>query len=121
MFIFYFFFLFHLSDAEVVWCQEEPMNMSAYTHIAPRLCTAMKALGRGNTDDIKYVGRAPFAATATGFYSAHGRGQTELVQEETYAPYIVRSYLIQRPLMVEITTNKILFSDFTCKVVQFKE
>ncbi|CAK9137937.1 unnamed protein product [Ilex paraguariensis] len=29
-------------NAEVVWCQEEPMNMGAYNYIAPRLSTAMK-------------------------------------------------------------------------------
>ncbi|KAL3579201.1 hypothetical protein D5086_020705 [Populus alba] len=38
-------------------CQEEPMNTGAYSYIAPRLCTAMKAMGRGSWEDIKYVGR----------------------------------------------------------------
>lgn len=73
-------FDYDLVDAEIVWCQEEPMNMGGYNYIAPRLCTAMKALGRGTMDDIKYVGRAPSAATATGFYQAHVQEQTELVQ-----------------------------------------
>ncbi|KAM7258056.1 hypothetical protein ACFE04_013797 [Oxalis oulophora] len=68
-------------NAEIVWCQEEPMNMGAYSYIAPRLCTAMKALGRGNMDDIKYAGRLPSAATATGFYQAHVKEQAELVQK----------------------------------------
>lgn len=57
------------------------MNMGAYNFIAPRLGTAMKALNRGTVDDIKYVGRAPSAATATGFYQVHGKEQTELVQK----------------------------------------
>lgn len=70
-----------LSDAEIVWCQEEPMNMGAYHYVAPRLSTAMKALGRGNIDDIKYVGRGPSAATATGFYQVHVKEQTGLVQK----------------------------------------
>jgi len=64
-----------------VWCQEEPMNMGAYSYINPRLLTAMKALGWGRIEDIKYVGRAPSAATATGFYSVHVQEQTELVQK----------------------------------------
>ncbi|KAI8006870.1 hypothetical protein LOK49_LG07G00979 [Camellia lanceoleosa] len=56
------------SHAEIVWCQEEPMNMGAYHYITPRLSIAMKALGRGGMDDIKYVGRTPSAAMATGFH-----------------------------------------------------
>ena len=68
-------------DAEIVWCQEEPMNMGGYSYISPRLGTAMKALGRGTVDDIKYVGRAPSAATATGFYTVHVKEQTELVEK----------------------------------------
>ncbi|KAL6652773.1 hypothetical protein ACP70R_011698 [Stipagrostis hirtigluma subsp. patula] len=68
-------------NAEIVWCQEEPMNMGAYSYISPRLLTAMRALGRGTIEDIKYVGRAPSAATATGFYSVHVQEQTELVQK----------------------------------------
>lgn len=70
-----------LSDAEVVWCQEEAMNMGAYSYILPRLCTAMKEINRGNVEDIKYVGRAPSAATATGFITVHTKEQTELVHK----------------------------------------
>lgn len=57
------------------------MNMGAFYYIAPRLYTAMKELNRGTIDDIKYVGRAPSASTATGFYSVHVKEQTELVQK----------------------------------------
>ncbi|KAH9603701.1 hypothetical protein KSS87_007452 [Heliosperma pusillum] len=68
-------------NAEVVWCQEEPMNMGGYSYIAPRLFTAMKSVGRGNIDDIKYVGRPPSAASATGFLMVHVKEQTELVHK----------------------------------------
>lgn len=67
-------------NAEIVWCQEEPMNMGGYHYISLRLLTAMKALGRGTFEDIKYVGRAPSAATATGFNQVHVREQKELVE-----------------------------------------
>ncbi|CAK7325637.1 unnamed protein product [Dovyalis caffra] len=67
-------------NAEIVWCQEEPMNMGAYSYIAPRLCTAMKAVGRGSWEDIKYAGRGPSASTATGFLQVHKNEQAELVQ-----------------------------------------
>ena len=68
-------------DAEIVWCQEEPMNMGAYTYVLPRLITSLKALGRGGYEDINYVGRAPSAAVATGFLSVHLKEQAELVQK----------------------------------------
>ena len=57
------------------------MNMGAYSYIAPRLCSAMKSLGRGTIEDIKYVGRAPSAATATGFYQVHVKEQNEIVHK----------------------------------------
>ncbi|KAF7820480.1 2-oxoglutarate dehydrogenase, mitochondrial-like [Senna tora] len=68
-------------NAEIVWCQEEPMNMGGYTYILPRLISAMKALGRGGYEDVKYIGRAPSAATATGFYKVHLKEQAEIVQK----------------------------------------
>jgi len=57
------------------------MNMGAYNYIAPRLGTAMKSVNRGTIEDIKYVGRLPSAATATGFLQVHFKEQTELVQK----------------------------------------
>ncbi|KAF6164381.1 hypothetical protein GIB67_037538 [Kingdonia uniflora] len=68
-------------NAEIVWCQEEPMNMGAYSYVAPRLCTAMRAMGRGTMEDLKYVGRIPSAATATGFHQSHVKEQAGLVQK----------------------------------------
>ncbi|XP_050208860.1 uncharacterized protein LOC126659602 [Mercurialis annua] len=68
-------------NAEIVWCQEEPMNMGGYNYILPRLYRAMKDLGKGVCiEDIKYVGRDPAASTATGFSSMHTKEQSELVQ-----------------------------------------
>ena len=57
------------------------MNMGAYSYVLPRLHTAMKELGRGTVEDIKYVGRAPSAATATGFITVHVKEQAELVEK----------------------------------------
>lgn len=30
-------------NAEVLWCQEEPMNMGGYTHVVPRFDTCLRA------------------------------------------------------------------------------
>lgn len=32
-----------LAQAEIVWCQEEPMNMGAWTYVQPRIETALRA------------------------------------------------------------------------------
>ena len=59
------------------------MNMGAYkyNYVSPRLRTAMRALGRGSFEDIKYVGRAPSASAATGFPSVHVQEQSELLKK----------------------------------------
>lgn len=53
------------------------MNMGAYGYVAPRVATAMS---ESNRDNVKYVGRAPSAATATGFGATHTKEQKELIQ-----------------------------------------
>lgn len=69
-------------NAEVVWCQEEPMNMGAYFHVQPRLISCLKSEGRAVPDGrIAYVGREPSASTATGFGEVHKREQAELISE----------------------------------------
>ncbi|KAH7446693.1 hypothetical protein KP509_01G068700 [Ceratopteris richardii] len=68
-------------NAEIVWCQEEPMNMGAYSYITPRLATTMRSINRGAYEDIKYAGRAPSAATAIGFLAVHVKEQAELIQK----------------------------------------
>eukprot|EP00004_Rigifila_ramosa_P005116 TRINITY_DN1557_c0_g1_i1.p1 TRINITY_DN1557_c0_g1~~TRINITY_DN1557_c0_g1_i1.p1 ORF type:complete len:961 (-),score=180.18 TRINITY_DN1557_c0_g1_i1:10-2787(-) len=57
-------------NAELVWCQEEHMNMGAWSYAEPRIeaATGKRA---------KYVGRSPSAAPATGW---HGRHENELKQ-----------------------------------------
>ena len=55
--------------------------MGAYNYVSPRLRTAMRALGRGSFEDIKYVGRAPSASAATGFPSVHLQEQSELLKK----------------------------------------
>ena len=60
-------------NAEIVWAQEEPENMGAWTYVVPRIHTAIKANNPGDPrrHEIRYVGRPPSAATATGFGARH--------------------------------------------------
>ncbi|MBL8628979.1 MAG: 2-oxoglutarate dehydrogenase E1 component [Rhodospirillaceae bacterium] len=66
-------------NAEVVWCQEEPANMGAWTFVDRRLEYAMEGI------DLKakrpfYAGRAPAASPATGLMKTHVKEQNQLVE-----------------------------------------
>jgi 2-oxoglutarate dehydrogenase E1 component len=62
--------------AEVVWAQEEPRNMGAWTYVAPRLRAVT-----GNEMVVRYVGRPERASPAEGYEAAHKREQARIVAE----------------------------------------
>ena len=66
--------------ADVVWCQEEPRNMGAWTFIEPNIEWAMRQVGGKHTRP-SYAGRAASASTATGLASRHAQEQKALVDE----------------------------------------
>ena len=66
------------SDAEIIWCQEEPKNMGAWTYISPLIEEVMVKIKSKNVR-INYVGRSEQASTATGLFSRHIQEQKELV------------------------------------------
>ena len=68
------------SKAEIIWCQEEPANMGAWTFIDRRLEQILRALG-GDYLRPTYVGRFPSASTATGLHDRHKREQAALVDQ----------------------------------------
>ncbi|NNC90366.1 MAG: 2-oxoglutarate dehydrogenase E1 component [Akkermansiaceae bacterium] len=57
-----------------VWCQEEPLNMGAWTYIAPRL---QKTVG----SRVRYAGRDRASSPAPGSKAMHLREQKMLVEE----------------------------------------
>ena len=57
-------------NAEVVWCQEEPKNMGAWSFIDPYLEWVLTQVDFGQTRP-RYIGRPAAAATATGLMSKH--------------------------------------------------
>jgi 2-oxoglutarate dehydrogenase E1 component len=67
-------------NAEVVWCQEEPRNMGAWTFVEPRIEDVLRDLKLPETRP-RYVGRAEAASPATGFLAVHQREQRALVEE----------------------------------------
>jgi len=67
-------------QAEMVWCQEEPQNQGAWTHMEPPLEMILTRLGAAQTRP-RYVGRRMSASPATGLMSKHKAEQDALVDE----------------------------------------
>src|SRR6478736_4905925 len=61
-------------SAKLVWCQEEPQNMGAWTFIEPRLRTLF-------CSEIAYAGREASASPAVGALARHKREQARLVAD----------------------------------------
>jgi len=64
--------------AEVVWCQEEPENMGAWSFVDRRIERALAGLNVKATRAV-YIGRPEAASTATGSARTHVKEQTDLV------------------------------------------
>ena len=62
------------SGVKLVWCQEEPENMGAWTFMEPRLRTMF-------CREIAYAGRRPSASPAVGSLVLHKREQARLVAD----------------------------------------
>jgi 2-oxoglutarate dehydrogenase E1 component len=66
--------------ADVVWCQEEPMNMGGWSFVDRRIEAVLGDIG-GTARRPLYVGRAEAAAPATGLLKRHNSEQAKLVEE----------------------------------------
>jgi 2-oxoglutarate dehydrogenase E1 component len=67
-------------DAEMVWCQEEPKNMGAWSFVEPYLEWVLDTIG-GKKRRTRYAGRPASAATATGLMSKHIAQLNQLLDE----------------------------------------
>jgi 2-oxoglutarate dehydrogenase E1 component len=67
-------------DAEMVWCQEEPKNMGAWSFIEPNLEWVLDHIGARHRR-VRYAGRPSSAATATGMMSKHMHELKALLEE----------------------------------------
>jgi 2-oxoglutarate dehydrogenase E1 component len=67
-------------NADIVWCQEEPKNMGAWTFIEPNLAWVLDHVTpKGRR--ARYAGRQSSASTATGLLSKHIHEQKSLVDD----------------------------------------
>jgi 2-oxoglutarate dehydrogenase E1 component len=66
--------------AELVWAQEEPLNMGAYRSIRHRLEDAL-AEGASRRVHLRYVGRPWRASPSEGYPTAHLVEQDRIVRD----------------------------------------
>ncbi|MBI3451598.1 MAG: 2-oxoglutarate dehydrogenase E1 component [Rhodospirillales bacterium] len=72
--------LVRYKNAEVVWCQEEPRNMGAWSFVDRRIEEVLSGIDVA-AKRPRYVGRPELASTATGLYKRHVAEQAKLVDE----------------------------------------
>ena len=72
-------------NAEVIWCQEEPLNAGAWAYVRPRIEASCRETSRRSPwlawRSPVYVGRPPSAAPATGLAELHKMELSRLVDE----------------------------------------
>ena len=66
--------------ADVVWCQEEPSNMGAWTFVDRRIESLLLEIG-GAAQRPTYAGRDEAASPATGLAKRHAKQQEKLVRD----------------------------------------
>jgi 2-oxoglutarate dehydrogenase E1 component len=67
-------------QAEIVWAQEEPKNMGAWSFVEPNIEWVLQLTGASHLRP-RYAGRPASAATATGLASKHNQEQKALVAQ----------------------------------------
>lgn len=66
-------------DAKIIWVQEEPKNMGAWTFVAPYIEETM--IDAGNNARPQYVGRVVSASPAAGYLKIHIKEQQQLINK----------------------------------------
>ena len=72
--------LTRFAEAEMVWCQEEPKNMGAWTFIEPNLSWVLDHIGAKHRRP-RYAGRPASASTASGLARKHQLELKTLLEE----------------------------------------
>ncbi len=69
----------------IVWCQEEPMNLGAWSHVDPRIESTLRALSKHHAGKrAQYAGRTTTAAVATGYKYLHQAEEHVLIATALY-------------------------------------
>lgn len=67
-------------NADIIWCQEEPKNMGAWTFIEPEIETVLAEI-KHKVSRASYIGRIAAASPAAGTLRRHNEEQAKLVDE----------------------------------------
>lgn len=84
-----------IHPGNVIWCQEEPKNMGAWSYVRPRFVTTMRE-GLEKDMVMRYVGRRASASPATGYPKLHNAEQEALVKEALVG-HDDEGWTVQRP------------------------
>jgi 2-oxoglutarate dehydrogenase E1 component len=68
------------TQADVLWCQEEPQNMGAWSFVQPNIEWVLNYLN-AKTRRPAYAGRPASASTATGLMSRHAQELKALLDD----------------------------------------
>lgn len=66
---------------EIVWCQEEPLNMGGWNYAAPRLETTLKETEKYKDFKVRFAGRNPSGAVAAGNKKLHMAEEEAFLKE----------------------------------------
>lgn len=66
---------------DLVWCQEEPLNMGSYSFCAPRIDVTLKETENHKGLSLRYAGRDPSASVAAGLKAMHTQEEEQFLNE----------------------------------------
>lgn len=66
---------------DIVWCQEEPLNMGGWAYAQPRLQTTLKETDKYKDFVVRYAGRNPSGSVAAGSKALHNAEEDSFLKE----------------------------------------
>lgn len=66
---------------DIVWCQEEPLNMGGWAYAQPRLQTTLKATEKYKDAVVRYAGRSPSGSVAAGSKALHNTEEAAFLKD----------------------------------------
>lgn len=66
---------------DLIWCQEEPLNMGAYNYVTPRVASTLANTENHKDVALRYVGRDPSASVAAGSKAMHTIEEESFIKE----------------------------------------